>query len=212
MRIDRRSHLLSVVLCLCIVAGGFYLLGNHYYVAPVKSKVDKLKEEIEIQEQVMKRIDTRDDQTDAPSGSGELQLKLPVDKEIDQLLLMIEETAEMAGISIMEFNEIQENEENASEQEEPVSLAEIDHYAYELQGEAEQFEEVDRFLRFLESNERLLRVGRLEIMTENSGLTFTVHLTSYYAPDLDSLLEERREHVYPSAKPKTNPFKNDDGK
>ncbi|SDM98432.1 hypothetical protein [Sediminibacillus halophilus] len=185
----RLPLLLTILIALCIV-GGFYGLGYHYFVAPAKDEMKELEDEIQIQNKALQRIESGADAADLPEASGTLQLKLPIDKEIDQILVMLEEIAKSTGVSLNEMVEIQESEENAGEQEDSKALVEIDSFAYELKGESEQYEAVDNFLKQLEKDERLLKVNHLEVTADENSVGFTVHIQAFYAPDLDGLLDE----------------------
>ncbi|QTM99962.1 hypothetical protein ERJ70_12070 [Sediminibacillus dalangtanensis] len=187
---NHRLLLLLTILCALLIVGGFYGLGYHYYVAPATDKMKELEDEVQIQNQALQRIESGADATNRPETSGALQLKLPIDKEIDQILVMLEGIAESTGVSLKELVEIQETEEKAGEQEDSEALAEIDSFAYELQGESEQYEAVDNFLQLLEKDERLLKVNHLEMTADENGFAFTVHIQAFYAPDLDGLLKE----------------------
>ncbi len=187
---DNHRFLPVTILAAFIAIGSFYAIGYHFYVAPAKDKKNELEEEIRIQDQALRSLESGASGANLPEGAGALQSKLPIDKEMDQILVTLEAIAESTGVTLKELVEIQESEESAEGQGESEAMAEIDSFAYELQGKSEQYEEVDNFLQLLEKENRLLRVNHLEMAGEENGVAFTVHIQGFYAPDLEALLEE----------------------
>ncbi|SDK40900.1 type 4a pilus biogenesis protein PilO [Sediminibacillus albus] len=184
-----------------------YFAGYHLFVAPLNSKAEELEKQLAAQQSELEEGNA-EPETDRLESSASYQQQLPVTKELDRLLVMIEKTALETGSVINEIALTTEENSASSQANEESSLPEhVNSFRYQLEVSASSYENMYTFLAKIEKADRLVNIDSLAFNTKtDNGIEFSFIVSAFYTSGLDILMGETSIEEYEKPAEKTNPF------
>ncbi|GMB07468.1 pilus assembly protein PilO [Thermolongibacillus altinsuensis] len=203
-----------------------------YTLKPMKDRIEQLESELKTEQTLLKTIQAKqNEQNDERLLSVvELQKRVPVQPFFEQFLLEIEKAEVVSNslVSNMTFsdgegvtgapNEQQEQsaQANDSEQSPSSSLPSgIKKLSVDLTVRSPSYYQLERFIETLEHAKRIIAVESLSftgqpeltsLTDEIQPLTYSLTVSTFYAPDLKELKKQLPPIDVPSPSQKRNPF------
>lgn len=204
IKINRQQFTAGITVIAAVVL--VYLGGYYFFITPAQANVNELENQLGIQEELISGAGLSDEEV--LTSSTVLQEKIPVVKATDQMLLKIRQIESESEAVIRSLSVVSVNEQSAEVTGEanllPEEIKPIDYY---LEARAENYQQMDQFLKKLTSMERLIDLKVVQFGKETEDqLVFTVAFSSYYVPSLKALSSEGPDAAYQAPAGKASPF------
>ncbi|SDI92631.1 hypothetical protein [Salimicrobium halophilum] len=203
---NRNQSMLLGVLVAVVVVVGFLLYTM--WLSPLTEEKESLDNQVATKENAVEIL-REDSGSDAISEleSKQLQNILPVEKQEDQFLLMLERAEAASRTSIQSIARV-DGSAPAEETEDPG----VQPLTYELEMVSETFGDLMQFLSNLEGMERYSLIQSITFdssaVEEGSGevLYYFVRVSTYHYPTLEALEPEAPSYNYGDPSGKVTPF------
>ena len=193
-----KMHVFLLVLVM-FISIGVYFGGYFYFISPVQSKVATVSEQLAIQEQIIANTDLSNTEVEdeQPTRSTNLQKKLPVEKNLDQLLLLLNQIENNTDVTIQQI--ISENTSlNKTMTKQLTNYSEeIESLPMQIQLSSKNQASLNTFLQELSNLERIVNIDVIQIgAIGEKQMESTIGLTAFYNPSLTTLLIEAPTFEY----------------
>ncbi|UOQ86158.1 type 4a pilus biogenesis protein PilO [Gracilibacillus salinarum] len=171
-----RASIFWLLLVLLLIVGA-YLLGRIYFLDPVKADHQKISMDLQTQELYLANADTWEETVG--NMSPELLEKLPVHKQNDAIIQLLDQAKKASQLSISSV----QVEENTSEIEDVQSLI------YLIEGQAPAYDNFHQFLTKLNENSRVIDIRQINFdrTDDEHAIDFTIQFHTFFTPDLQGL-------------------------
>ncbi|MBM4762441.1 pilus assembly protein PilO [Bacillus sp. B15-48] len=222
LRFSKNEWILFIV-ALVILAS--FLVGSYFvYLKPKQETIVNKQAQLEVEEQLLAAVQARMSESTAPTSESvaELQKKVPVKKQLEQLILDLNKAEVIANsfISNMSFSEgaVSANggSPESTEEGEGVSLPDgIKKLTVNLSVTSPNYPQLMKFLDTLERLNRRVVIesvsfsGGSELTNvdqEEENISYSLTLSAFYMPELEDLQDPLPELNVPAPSNKKNPF------
>ncbi|UOQ47295.1 type 4a pilus biogenesis protein PilO [Gracilibacillus caseinilyticus] len=171
-----RASFFWLIIVLLLIAGT-YLLGRIYLLDPVKADYQNVSTDLQTQQLYLSNADTWEEIVD--TMSPELLEKLPIKKQNDAIINLLDQTKKASKTSIRTV----QVEENTSETE---GVGEL---IYLIEGQAATYDSFHQFLTKLNKDSRLIDIREINVdrSGEDQVIDYAIQFHTFFAPDLQGL-------------------------
>ncbi|CQR48011.1 Pilus assembly protein, PilO [Paraliobacillus sp. PM-2] len=169
---NKKYSIILVIILLLLVLGS--LFSFYHFVYPVHDEVEQLETEIATQNQLIEKT-TKDEHTieEATEIVENLQQQLPNQIAVDQLLLKFKQIEEASGVTV---TKITKSEEDARSK----GYSELLTYTFQVDFDADNFNEMNQFLTAISNNEQLMELHHIEFTNSINKVNATTTITTFY--------------------------------
>ncbi|WP_138415525.1 type 4a pilus biogenesis protein PilO [Aquibacillus sediminis] len=195
---NRRYTYLSLILLAFVIL--VPVLIYIYVLSPVESEVRQLEEQLQVQKQILAEGEQTEEEDDLENSSA-LQVKLPVTKANDQLLMLLNQLEQDTNSTVTSFSI------NSNDSTNTMISSDLSVISYQLQLTSPSYESMELFLEKLSNLERIVTVTSISFSsTSAADMSYSVAFSAYYDPALSELESETPSYDYTPPSQKNSPF------